>query len=74
MHPLFLLAFVTLAAVAAFGFWTYRSTQRHQETGGRAAGMGGSSDPLSGANDKIRSPEALRGALDAQAADKKYEN
>jgi hypothetical protein len=73
MHPIWLLAFVTLAAAAGFAIWSYSSTKQQQKTGGHTSGIGGAADPLAGANDKIRSPEALRGALDNAAADKKYE-
>ncbi len=73
MHPIWILAFVTLAAAAGFAIWSFSSTRQHQKTGGHSSGIGGPADPLAGANDKLRSPEALRGALDAAAADKKYE-
>ncbi len=69
MHPLFILAFITLLAVIAFGVWNWMSTRRHQQTGGNTSGVGGASDPLSGTTtDHIRSGEEIRASLDAATA------
>ncbi len=68
MHPIYLLAFGTLAAVAAFGIWNYVSTRRHQETGGHTSGLGGPNDPMAGAAPKMRDPDEMRAALDAANA------
>ena len=37
MHPLFILAIVTLLAVVAFAVWNLMSVRRNQQTGGNAA-------------------------------------
>ena len=52
MHPIYILAFGTIIAAAAFGYWNYISTKRHQETGGHTSGVGGPNDPMAGAAPK----------------------
>jgi hypothetical protein len=64
MHPIWLLAFVTFVLVAGFLIWTRMSTSRHR-FGRNPAGIGGVNDPLSGATDKLRSPDRMRASLDA---------
>jgi hypothetical protein len=69
MHPVYILAFVTLIAVIAFGVWNYLSTRRHQQTGGHTSGLGGPADPMSGTTtEHIRSGAEIRASLDAAAA------
>jgi hypothetical protein len=69
MHPVYILAFATLAAVLAFAFWNFASVRRHQKTGGKTSGLGGPSDPLSGATtEAIRDPEEMRRAMDRSPA------
>jgi len=69
MHPLFILAFVTLFAVIAFGVWNWLSTRRHRQTGGNVAGIGGPADPMSGTTtNRIRSGAEIRASLDAATA------
>lgn len=67
MHPIYLLAFGTLAAVAAFGFWNYASTRRQQTTGGNTDGVGGPNDPMAGAAPNMRDPDEMRASMDAAA-------
>jgi hypothetical protein len=62
------LALVTFAIVAAFLFWTLRSTQRYRATGGHTSGVGGPNDPLSGAGADVRPPDQMRASLDDAAA------
>jgi hypothetical protein len=47
VHPVWLLAFVTLIVVMGVGIWSWLSTKRHQQTGGKTSGLGGPNDPLS---------------------------
>ncbi len=68
MHPVYLLAIVTLVAVLGFLGWTYVSHNRNHKTGGNVSGIGGPNDPLAGNNTEIRDPEVLRASLDAAAA------
>ena len=67
MHPLFILAFATFALIAGFLIWNRVSAGRHS-FGANPSGVGGANDPLSGATDDMREPEALRGSLDDAAA------
>ena len=69
MHPVYILAFVTFAAVIGFLIWTRVSTVRHK-FGVKPTGVGGVNDPMAGATDALRDPEAMRASLDT-AADKK---
>jgi hypothetical protein len=47
VHPVYLLAFLTLGLVIAFGAWNLVSTRRQQKHGtDNIAGPGGKSDPL----------------------------
>jgi hypothetical protein len=64
MHPVWLLAFVTFGLIAAFLVWTRISTSRHRHGPNNPHGMGGESDPLSGATDAVRDPDVLRASLD----------
>jgi hypothetical protein len=70
MHPLFVLAIVTLLAVIAFAIWNLMSVHRNQQTGGNAVeGIGGVADPMSGTTtDHIRSGAEIRASLDAANA------
>ncbi len=45
-HPLFWLLFVTLIVFGGVGVWSWKSTDRHQKTGGKTSGLGGDNDPL----------------------------
>ena len=45
-HPLYILAFATFILVIGFAAWSYLSSHRHQQTGGRTSGIGGPNDPL----------------------------
>ncbi|MBS0642858.1 MAG: hypothetical protein U1E70_11585 [Acetobacteraceae bacterium] len=65
MDPIFLLAITTFALFLGFLWWSYSSTKRNQETGGKTAGIGGPNDPLAGATPGIRKPDELRAALNA---------
>jgi hypothetical protein len=47
VHPVWLLAFVTLIVVMGVGIWSWLSTKRHQQTGGKTSGLGGPNDPMS---------------------------
>ena len=69
MHPVYILALVTLLAVFAFGVWNYMSTRQHQKTGGNTTGIGGPNDPLSGAGADVRHPDQMRASLDAAPTD-----
>ncbi len=46
MHPVFVLAFVTLLLVVAFGIWNVVGTRRQQKHGTDIPGPGGKNDPL----------------------------
>ena len=61
MHPVWLLALATFLAVGAFAFFNYRSTRNQQKNGHGTS----PSEPLSGSNDGLRSPEAIRRSLNA---------
>jgi hypothetical protein len=67
MHPLFLLAFGTFVLIIAFLVWNRVSAARHS-FGRNPAGIGGVNDPLSGATDDLRHPDAIRASLDAAAS------
>ncbi len=74
MHPLGLLAFVTIAIVLAVLFWALASVRRRQALGnkaGTATGIGGPNDPMVGATDNIRSGDEMNASLDAAAEDAK---
>ena len=62
------LALGTFVLLVAFLLWTRMSTKRHQETGGNTSGIGGPSDPLSGAGADVRHPDSMRASLDNAAA------
>ena len=57
----------TFGLLIAFLLWNWISTKRHHESGGKAAGIGGPSDPLSGNAEGIRPPDEMRAALDDAA-------
>jgi hypothetical protein len=63
MHPLFILAFATFVLIIGFLAWNVISVRRHRFSQD-VAGPGGSSDPLSGKTDGIRSADELRASLD----------
>jgi hypothetical protein len=46
MHPVYLLAFLTLLIVAAVAVWSLWSTRRQQQPGPTTSGPGGPNDPL----------------------------
>jgi hypothetical protein len=46
VHPLYVLAFLTLLIVAGFAIWNLWSTKRQQEPGPTTSGLGGPNDPL----------------------------
>ena len=62
------LALGTFVLLVAFLLWTRISTKRHHESGGTASGIGGESDPLSGAGADVRDPDTLRSSLDNASA------
>ena len=64
MDWILVLAIVTFALVVAFLLWNRISLKRHQDTGGKTAGIGGLNDPMSGTTTGMRDPEAMRAALD----------
>jgi hypothetical protein len=64
MHPIWLLAFATFVLIAGFLIWTRISTSRHR-FGRNPTGIGGASDPLSGATDQLRDPDEMRASLNA---------
>ena len=68
MDWILVLALGTFALVVAFLLWNWTSTKRHQQTGGKAAGIGGPSDPLSGAGADVRHPDAMRDSLEDAAS------
>jgi len=63
MHPLFLLAIGTFVLVVAFLAYVKLSHTRHQQ--GKAHGIGGENDPISGTTNRVRDPDELRASLDA---------
>ena len=67
MDWILVLALMTFVLVIAFLWWNRVSAKRHQETGGKAVGFGGPSDPLSGAGADIRHPDVMRASLDEAA-------
>jgi hypothetical protein len=46
MHTIYPLAIVTLIVVLFFALWSWVSTKRNQETGGKTSGLGGPNDPM----------------------------
>ncbi len=46
MHPVYLLAFVTLLLVLGVADWSLWSTRRQQQPGETTSGPGGPNDPL----------------------------
>lgn len=62
------LSLSTFTVLIAFLLWTRYSTKRNHESGGRASGIGGPKDPLSGNTEGMRNPDALRANLDEAAA------
>jgi hypothetical protein len=64
MHPIWILAFGTFVLIAGFLVWTRMSTSRHRHGPNNPSGIGGESDPLSGATDAVRNPDELRASLD----------
>jgi hypothetical protein len=46
MHPVYLLAFLTLLIVAGVAIWSLWSTTRQQAPGETTSGPGGPNDPL----------------------------
>ena len=74
MHPLGLLAFVTIIVVLAILGWAWASMRRRQALGNNAAqatGIGGPNDPMVGTTDNMRSADEMNASLDAAAADAK---
>ncbi len=61
------LALGTFVLLVAFLLWTRISTKRNHESGGTASGVGGESDPLSGAGADVRDAETLRSSMDKAA-------
>jgi hypothetical protein len=59
------LAIATFVLLLAFLWWNRASTKRHQQTGGKTAGIGGLNDPMSGTTKGMRNPDEMRAALDA---------
>ncbi len=51
------LAIVTFLLLIAFLLWNRSSVKRHQESGGKAQGIGGINDPMSGTTEGMRDPE-----------------
>jgi hypothetical protein len=49
MHPVYILAFATFILIIGFLVWNLQSVRRHQKYGGKAKGIGGPNDPISGA-------------------------
>jgi hypothetical protein len=64
MHPLFLLAIGTFVLIFGFLIWTRISTGRHRFGPNNPHGVGGESDPLSGAREDLGDPDVMRAALD----------
>lgn len=54
----------TFALLALFLIWNRISVKRYQQTGGRASGLGGPNDPLSGSTPNMRNSDDMRVALD----------
>ncbi len=69
MHPVWILAFLTLVVVLAVVFWSLASIRRRQATDGKTSGIGGPNDPMVGATENIRSGAEMNASLDAAAAD-----
>ena len=61
----FLLPLVTFAIILAVLVWVLFSTLRHKNTGKKPSGVGGANDPMAGASDDLRDPDAMRSGLDA---------
>ena len=68
MDYILALALGTFALLVAFLLWTRISTKRHHESGGTAEGVGGESDPLSGAGADVRDADTLRASMDAASS------
>lgn len=64
MDWILILALATFAIVIAFLLWNRASTIRNHNTGGNVSGIGGPSDPLSGATPGMRNPDEMRQDLD----------
>ena len=67
MDWILLLALCTFGLLAAFLGWSWYSTKRHHESGGTAEGIGGKSDPMSGAGADVRPAHEMQAALDTAA-------
>lgn len=65
MDVILILALGTFAIVVAFLIWNKMSVKRHQQTGGKADGIGGPNDPMAGATANIRGADELQSSLDA---------
>ena len=64
MDWILILALGTFALLALFLVWNKVSVKRNQNTGGKASGVGGPNDPLSGSTKNMRNPDQMRVALD----------
>ncbi len=64
MDLILILALGTFALLAMFLVWNKVSVKRYQESGGKALGVGGPNDPLSGSTKNMRNPDQMRAALD----------
>ena len=65
MSPVWILALATLVIVLAVLLWSLASIRRRQATGGKTSGIGGPNDPMAGATENIRSPDALSASVEA---------
>jgi hypothetical protein len=46
MHPVYVLALVTLVIALGVAAWSLASTRRNLKTGGKTSGLGGPNDPM----------------------------
>ena len=58
------LPLITFAILIVVLLWVLASTLRHRGGSAKPSGVGGANDPMAGATDDIRDPEALRTGLD----------
>ena len=65
MHPLWYFAVITFIAVVGFLGYAVLSHHRLEKHDGKAKGIGGPNDPLSGARELDRSPGETADALKA---------
>ncbi len=63
MHSIGILAFFTIIIVASFAIYSFVSHRRLEKHDGKAKGIGGQNDPLSGARPLDRSTREMTESL-----------